>query len=56
MSCLFASGCCWVEADVIVLGHIEGCLNPDIFKIDENDFCSDLENDNVKGYTNVSFC
>jgi hypothetical protein len=38
VSCVLSSGCCWIEADVIILGHIKGCISPGNQR-DDSDFC-----------------
>lgn len=55
VTCVLTSGCCWVEADVVLIGTIKGCISPGTSR-DDSDFCHSLKLDHVPGYTKVSFC
>jgi len=55
VTCVLTSGCCWVEADVVLIGTIKGCISPGTSR-DDSDFCDNLKNDDIPGYTKVSFC
>ncbi len=50
-----AKGCCWIEADVILLGQIKGCISPGV-QNDDSDFCQQLKDNEVPNISQVTFC